>query len=152
MRKLHFYILRQILAPFVLFTVVLTLVVWMTQSLRLLDLVINRGQSGAIFAYLTLLMVPSMLVIILPIAFFGATRGDAALPVRKVYWRQISLLGTTMGSPADWAAMTAFVALHHLRPAVSDVFPLARAADAHRLMESSAHVGKIVLEISPLTR
>jgi lipopolysaccharide export system permease protein len=72
MRKLHFYILRQILAPFVLFTLVLTLVVWMTQSLRLLDLVINRGQSAGIFAYLTLLMVPSLLVIIVPIAFFGA--------------------------------------------------------------------------------
>ena len=72
MRKLHFYILRQILAPFVLFTVVLTLVVWMTQSLRLLDLVINRGQSASIFVYLTLLMVPSLLVIIVPVAFFGA--------------------------------------------------------------------------------
>ena len=72
MRKLHFYILRQILAPFVLFTVVLTQVVWMTQSLRLLDLVINRGQSASIFVYLTLLMVPSLLVIIVPVAFFGA--------------------------------------------------------------------------------
>ena len=36
--------------------------------------------------------------------FYGATRGDAALPVRKIFWRQISLLGSTMGSPADWAA------------------------------------------------
>ena len=46
MRKLSFYILRQILGPFLLFTLLLTLVVWMTQSLRLLDLVINRGQSA----------------------------------------------------------------------------------------------------------
>jgi len=44
----------------------------MTQSLRLLDLVINRGQSAAIFAYLTILMVPSLLLVIVPIAFFGA--------------------------------------------------------------------------------
>jgi len=72
MRKLSFYVLRQVLAPFLLFTLLLTLVVWMTQSLRLLDLVINRGQSALIFAYLTLLMLPSLLVVIIPIAFFGA--------------------------------------------------------------------------------
>ena len=72
MRKLHFYVLRQVLGPFLLFTLLLTLVVWMTQSLRLLDLVINSGQSAGTFAYLTMLMVPSLLVIIAPIAFFGA--------------------------------------------------------------------------------
>jgi len=72
MRKLFFYLLRQIVGPFLLFTLVLTLVVWMTQSLRLLDLVINRGQSAVIFGYLTMLMVPSLLVVIAPIAFFGA--------------------------------------------------------------------------------
>jgi len=72
MRSLLFYILRQIIGPFLLFTLLLTLVVWMTQSLRLLDLVINRGQSTGIFAYLTMLMLPSLLVVIVPIAFFGA--------------------------------------------------------------------------------
>src|SRR5712671_1205183 len=72
MRSLFFYVLRQIVGPFLLFTLLLTLVVWMTQALRLLDLVINRGQSAGIFAYLTVLMLPSLLVVILPIAFFGA--------------------------------------------------------------------------------
>jgi lipopolysaccharide export system permease protein len=72
MRSLFFYVLRQIVGPFLLFTLCLTLVVWMTQALRLLDLVINRGQSAGIFAYLTLLMLPSLLVVIVPIAFFGA--------------------------------------------------------------------------------
>jgi|SRR5215471_42281 len=72
MRKLFFYVLNQVLAPFFLFALLLTLVVWMTQSLRLLDLVINRGQSAPIFAYLTMLMLPSLLVVIIPIAFFGA--------------------------------------------------------------------------------
>src|SRR6185295_13660852 len=72
MRKLSFYVLRQVLAPFLLFTLLLTLVVWMTQALRLVDLVINRGQSAIIFAYLTILMLPNLLVIIVPIAFFGA--------------------------------------------------------------------------------
>jgi len=35
------------------------------------------------------------------VVFYGATRGDAPLPVRKGFWRQISLLGTRMGSPGD---------------------------------------------------
>src|SRR6476646_1417414 len=72
MRSLFFYVLRQIVGPFLLFTLLLTLVVWMTQALRLLDLVLNRGQSAGIFAYLTMLILPSLLVVIAPIAFFGA--------------------------------------------------------------------------------
>ena len=78
--------------------------------------------------------------------FFGATRGDSVLPVRKVYWRQISLLGTTMGSPADWAAMTAFVERHQLRPVLSEIFSLARAEAALELMERGGQFGKIVVK------
>ena len=72
MPSLFQYLFRQIIGPFLLFTVVLTLVIWMTQSLRLLDVVINRGQSAALFGYLTMLMLPSLLVVIIPVAFFGA--------------------------------------------------------------------------------
>jgi lipopolysaccharide export system permease protein len=72
MQRLSFYIFRQILGPFALFSVLLAMVVWMTQSLRLLDLVINRGQSAGIFLYLSLLVLPSLLVVIVPIAFFAA--------------------------------------------------------------------------------
>jgi zinc-binding alcohol dehydrogenase/oxidoreductase len=81
------------------------------------------------------------------IVFFGATRGNPpVLPLRKVFWRQLSLLGTTMGSPADWATMVEFVARHKIVPIVSEVFPLARAADAFALMERGGQFGKIVLE------
>lgn len=79
------------------------------------------------------------------LVFYGATRGDAPLPVRKVFWRQISLLGSTMGSPADWAAMVAFVNRHGLVPAVSAVFPLERAGEAFALMERGEQFGKIVV-------
>jgi len=80
------------------------------------------------------------------IVFFGATRGNGpALAMRKVFWRQLSLLGTTMGSPADWGAMTEFVALHRVRPVVSEVFPLARGAEAFALMERGGQFGKIVV-------
>lgn len=82
------------------------------------------------------------------VVFYGATRGNPpALPMRKVFWRQLSLLGTTMGSPADWQAMTEFVASHRLTPVVSDVFPLDRYADAFGLMEQGGQFGKIVVTL-----
>jgi zinc-binding alcohol dehydrogenase/oxidoreductase len=82
------------------------------------------------------------------IVFYGATRGNApSLALRKIFWRQLSLLGSTMGSPCDFAGMLEFVALHRLKPVVSEVFPLARAADAFALMEHGGQFGKIVVQI-----
>jgi lipopolysaccharide export system permease protein len=71
--QLSSYVLGQLIAPTALFTFLLTAVIWLSQALRLLDLVINRGQSAPTFAYLTILVLPSLLVIILPIAFFAGT-------------------------------------------------------------------------------
>jgi len=71
--RLSIYVLGQMIGTTVLFALLLTAVIWLTQSLRLLDLVINRGQSAPTFVYLTLLIVPSLLVIILPIAYFAGT-------------------------------------------------------------------------------
>jgi zinc-binding alcohol dehydrogenase/oxidoreductase len=83
------------------------------------------------------------------IVFFGATRGNpTVLPMRKIFWRNLSLLGTTMGSPADWRAMMEFVALHRIVPVVSDVFPLAHVGEAFDLMESGGQFGKIVVRLS----
>ncbi|MBL9202994.1 MAG: zinc-binding dehydrogenase [Opitutaceae bacterium] len=83
------------------------------------------------------------------VVFFGATRGNPpALAMRKVFWRQLTLLGTTMGSPADWEAMLAFVARHRLRPVVSDVFPLARAGEALARLDRGEQFGKLVVTMS----
>jgi len=80
------------------------------------------------------------------VVFFGATRGNPPeMPMRKVFWRQLSLLGTTMGSPEDWEAMIAFIDQHRITPVVSDVFPLDRAVEAFELMERGGQFGKIVI-------
>ena len=82
------------------------------------------------------------------IVFFGATRGNVpAVALRKIFWRQISLLGSTLGSPADWSAMTAFVAKRKIKPVVSAVFPLAKVAEAFALMEQGGQSGKIVVRV-----
>jgi NADPH:quinone reductase-like Zn-dependent oxidoreductase len=80
------------------------------------------------------------------IVFFGATCGNPPeLPTRKLFWRQISLLGTTMGSPADFAAMVDYVKTHGIKPVVSDVFPLGRVGEAFERMEKGEQTGKLVL-------
>ncbi|HEY4123300.1 MAG TPA: LPS export ABC transporter permease LptF [Rhizomicrobium sp.] len=71
MPRLSYYILRQLAGPTAVFALLLTAVIWLTQSLHLLDLVINRGQSAPTFLYLTMLLLPSLLVILLPVAFFA---------------------------------------------------------------------------------
>ena len=83
------------------------------------------------------------------IVFFGATRGNPPLlPMRKVFWRQLSLLGTTMGSPSDWRAMLQYVAQHAIKPIVSDVIPIKRAEEAFALMERGGQFGKIVVRVT----
>ena len=80
------------------------------------------------------------------IAFFGATRGNPkGLDLRKCFFRQINVLGTTMGSPADFAGLTALVQRHKMVPVVDRVFPLAAADGALRHMEAGQQFGKIVL-------
>ena len=72
MRRLEKYILGQLAGPFVFFLLSLTCVIWLTQSLRFVDLIINKGLSASYFAQLTLLVLPGVLNIILPIALFAA--------------------------------------------------------------------------------
>jgi zinc-binding alcohol dehydrogenase/oxidoreductase len=83
------------------------------------------------------------------IVFFGATRGNPPeIALRKIFWRQLSLLGTTMGSPEDWQDMIDFVTTRKIRPVLSEVLPLARAAEAFSRMERGLQFGKIVVRIS----
>ena len=72
MSVLDRYILRQCLGVMLFVTAVLTLTVWLAQSLRLVDLIVNRGLSAEIFAFLALLILPRFLDIVLPIGTFIA--------------------------------------------------------------------------------
>jgi zinc-binding alcohol dehydrogenase/oxidoreductase len=82
------------------------------------------------------------------IANYGATTGALKEYVlRNIFWRQITVLGTTMGSPREFTAMLTLYEDGRLRPVVDKVFPLAEAAMAHRRMEEAGQFGKIVLGI-----
>ena len=151
MRKLPFYILRQIAGPFLLFTLLLALVVWMTQSLRLLDLVINRGQSAGIFAYLTVLMLPSLLVVIIPIAFFGAAlfalnklNHDSEL---VVMW-SAGFSRVQMAAPVIFAAALA-MALTYLCSLY--LMPLGQRLTRDKVFEIRADIGAAILREGAFT-
>jgi lipopolysaccharide export system permease protein len=73
LRRLDRYIFRQILGPFLFFVLVFTGVIWLGQSLRIIDTVVNNGQSTMVFLELTLLLLPTVLSIVLPVATFAAT-------------------------------------------------------------------------------
>jgi NADPH:quinone reductase-like Zn-dependent oxidoreductase len=80
------------------------------------------------------------------IALYGATGGNAPdVALRKVFWKQLSIVGSTMGSPDDWAAMYRFVGQHRIVPVVSDVFAFPSAGKAFDLMERGGQFGKIVV-------
>src|SRR5580700_3051015 len=64
---LNRYILRQCLSMMVFVTAALSAAVWLAQSLRLVDLIVNRGLSIEVFLYLALLILPRFFDIVLPI-------------------------------------------------------------------------------------
>jgi NADPH:quinone reductase-like Zn-dependent oxidoreductase len=78
----------------------------------------------------------------------GATGGhDAAVDLRYVFWRQLSLLGSTMAPKGRLLTILELVAAGKLAPVVDRVFPLSEIADAHRALEGRSVFGKIVLQI-----
>jgi NADPH:quinone reductase-like Zn-dependent oxidoreductase len=77
----------------------------------------------------------------------GATTGhDAALDLRHLFARQLSLLGSYMGSRAELLEATPHFFEGRLKPVVDKVFPLAEAAEAQRRLEAREQFGKIVLK------
>jgi lipopolysaccharide export system permease protein len=68
--RLDIYIFRQVLFALVVATGGLTALIWLTQSLRFVDLVVNRGLSLFVFVHLTSLLIPSFVAVILPITTY----------------------------------------------------------------------------------
>lgn len=79
---------------------------------------------------------------------YGGTNGDAKIKMFPVFWNQIDIRGSSMGSPRDFAAMLSFVTEHRIVPVVDEVFPLAQAADAAQRMQRADQFGKIVLSVA----
>jgi zinc-binding alcohol dehydrogenase/oxidoreductase len=78
----------------------------------------------------------------------GATTGpNPPAALHRVWWKQLSILGSTMGTPDDFQGAYDLIAAGKARPVVDAVFPLAEARAAHERLESGEQLGKIVLGI-----
>jgi NADPH:quinone reductase-like Zn-dependent oxidoreductase len=78
----------------------------------------------------------------------GATTGpNPPAALHRVWWKQLSILGSTMGTPDDFMGAYDLVAAGKARPVVDSVFPLAEARAAHERLEAGEQLGKIVLRI-----
>jgi len=78
----------------------------------------------------------------------GATSGpNPPAGLHRVWWKELAVLGSTMGSKEDFEAVYELVASGRIRPVVDSVFPLAEARAAHERLEAGLQLGKIVLRI-----
>jgi NADPH:quinone reductase-like Zn-dependent oxidoreductase len=76
----------------------------------------------------------------------GATSGpNPPAALHRVWWRELVVMGSTMGTPADFQGAYELIAAGKARPVVDRVYPLAEAAAAHERLERGDQFGKIVL-------
>ncbi|MBC7382400.1 MAG: zinc-binding dehydrogenase [Bacteroidia bacterium] len=105
--------------------------------------VIIDGAGGEGFARLVDLAKPGG-----RIAVYGATNGiwNAGVPA-KIFWKQLDILGSTMGNNVEFDEMISFVSQHHIEPVIDKVFSLSQADEASAYMDNGHQFGKILLQI-----
>jgi NADPH:quinone reductase-like Zn-dependent oxidoreductase len=79
---------------------------------------------------------------------YGGTTPKSNVRLFSIFWKHLDILGTSMGSPEDFAGMLALVEARGLRPAIDHVAALDDVANAAERLNASAQFGKIVLAIA----
>ncbi len=117
MTRLNRYILRQCFGVMVFVTAALSAAIWLAQSLRLIDLIVNRGLSIDVFLYLAALILPRFLDIVLPIGVFIAvlfTFNRLTAESELVVMRSSGLSHVALAKPVLMLAGIAFLVLMSL--------------------------------------
>jgi NADPH:quinone reductase-like Zn-dependent oxidoreductase len=79
----------------------------------------------------------------------GATSGPIVeTDVRRLFWNQWNILGSTMGNDEEFDAVTRELRVGRLLPPVDSVWPLEQGRDAYARLESAEQFGKVVIRIS----
>ena len=79
---------------------------------------------------------------------YGGTTGDAKVRPFSIFWKHLDILGTSMGTPADFRAMLDLFASSTLEPAIDGVVDLADVPAAAERLLSGAQFGKLVVRIA----
>lgn len=81
------------------------------------------------------------------IVFFGGTAGDIpAINGRIIFWKQLQILGTTLGTIDEFQSMINLINTHKIVPIVEKVFKFEDSYEAFKMMNDSSQFGKIVIE------
>lgn len=112
------------------------------EAAGLFDVIIDSA-GGEGFGELTQLVAPGGRIV-----FYGGTRGKwpRILP-QPLFWKQVSILGSTMGTAEEFGEMLKFTEKEQLVPLVDQIFPLQEAQAALNRMDAGDQMGKIVLRI-----
>ena len=103
----------------------------------------NWAAGGEQFSKLPDLMMPGG-----RIALFGRTAGNIPdISTRTLYWKQISIHGSTMGTRDEFLSMLDLLESRNVKPVIDQVFPFEKFDEAFQRMEKSDQFGKIVLQI-----
>lgn len=78
---------------------------------------------------------------------YGATSGNVDLRMFQVFWHQLDIRGTSMGSPADFQKMLHFTDKYRIKPVIDRVFEMQDVVAAAERMDHAEQFGKIVLRI-----
>lgn len=110
---------------------------------RGVDLILDSAGGPTLDASLRALVQGGRVVIA------GATAGaKAEIDLRRLFWKQLRIIGSTMASDSDIAGMLRMVQGAQIRPLIDRTFPLERANEALRYLEKQEQFGKVVLELS----
>ncbi|KOR89516.1 zinc-binding dehydrogenase [Paenibacillus solani] len=87
------------------------------------------------------------------IVSFGASSGDAVeVPLRALFYPQLSWIGTSMGSREEFGDMLRFMEEHAIRPLIDQMYPLDETVEAFRRMRAGEQFGNIGLDLTSLSR
>lgn len=81
------------------------------------------------------------------VTFSTTTGGTPTINIRELFWKQASILGTTMGSSLDMSGVLELYRVHSLHPVIDRTYPLDQIAQACARLTDAEHFGKIVLTI-----
>lgn len=117
MSGLNRYIMRQVFVGMLFVSIALTCIIWLTQSLRFVEMIVNKGVSISTFIYLTVLLLPNFLSIILPVALFTVivfVYNRMITDRELVVMRAAGLSQTALAKPALYITFAVMVIIYIL--------------------------------------